>query len=146
MPMTEMRIGDQAIRFDRDATAAAYGSPECGFAERCRCIYCKNFTAQRDLIYPPSFKMLLAQLGIDPIKECEAFECGPVQGGLHLYGGWFYFVGEMITAGERNSHAGDQFEFWFTTIGPRAPAFRGGPRLTLEFATQIKWLLAESPR
>src|ERR1017187_10306563 len=145
MPMTEMRIGDQAIRFDRDATAVAYGSLENGFAERCGCIYCKNFAAHRDLAYPPSFRALLEQLGIDPDKECEAFEYYPVEGGRHLYGGWFYLVGGMITAGECNSHAGDQFEFWFTSIGPQAPAFRGGPRLALEFTTQVKWLLAESP-
>ena len=144
--MTELRIGDQTIRHDRDRTAAIYKSLDHGFAEKCGCIFCRNFAAQRDLVYPAAFRALLEQLGIDPDKECEAFEYGPVEGGRHLYGGWFYLVGEMITAGEQNSHAGDQFEFWFTSIGPQAPAFRGGPRLTLEFITQVKWLLAESPR
>jgi hypothetical protein len=42
--MTEMRIGDQAIRYDRDATAAAYWTLEHGFAEKCGCLFCKNFT------------------------------------------------------------------------------------------------------
>ena len=76
----------------------AYGSLENGFAEQRGCIHCKNFAAHRDLAYPPSFRALLEQLGIDPDKECEAFEYGPVEGGRHLYGGWFYLVGEMITA------------------------------------------------
>jgi len=45
MPMTEMQIGDQTIRYDRDATVAVYESPEHGDAEECGCIFCKNFTS-----------------------------------------------------------------------------------------------------
>jgi hypothetical protein len=141
MTMTEMRIGDQTIRCDRDATAAVYASLEHGFAEECGCILCKNFAAQRNLVYPASFRALLEQLGIDPNKEGEAFEYGPLQDGWHLYGGWFYFVGEMVTAGERNSNPpdSDHFEFFFTTLHPTShpssQAFRGGPMLAIEFTT-----------
>jgi hypothetical protein len=146
MPATEARIGDQTIRYDRDATAAIYGSLEHGFAEECGCLFCKNFAAQRNLVYPASFRALLEQLGIDPNKEGEAFEYGPVEDGCHLYGGWFYFVGEMVTAGERNCNAPDShhFDFFFTTAHPNAPAFRGGPMLAIEFTTHVKWVLAES--
>jgi putative transposase len=42
-----------------------------------------------------------------PNKEGEIFECGPLEDGCHLYGGWFYFVGEMVTADERNHNAPD---------------------------------------
>ena len=144
MLMTEMRMGDQTVRYDREATA---GTLDHGYAEECSCIFCRNFADQRDLAYPASFRALLEQLGIDPNKEGEVFECGPVEDGCHLYGGWFYFVGEMVTAGERNYTAPDshQFEFFFTSIGPDAPAFRGGPRLTIEFTTHVKWVLPESP-
>lgn len=143
--MTEVRIGDQTIRYDREATAAAYASLEQGLAEECDCIFCKNFAAQRNLVYPASFRALLDRLGIDPNKEGEAFEHGPVEDGCHLYGGWFYLVGEMVAWGERKTSAADshQFEFFFTSIGPNVPAFRGGPRLTLEFETHVKWVLAE---
>jgi hypothetical protein len=107
MPMTEMRVGDQTIRCDREATAAVYGTLEHGDAEECGCTFCKNFAVQRELIYPASFRALIEQLGVDPNKEGEIFECGPVEDGRHLYGGWFYFVGEMVTAGERNHNAPD---------------------------------------
>ena len=145
--MTEMRIGDQTIRYDRDATVAAYRSLEQGFAEECGCIFCRNFAAQRAVAYPVSFRTLLEQLGIDPSKEAEAFEYCPVQDGCHLYGGWFYLVGEIVAAGERNYSAPDShhFDYWFTSIGPNAPTFRGGPRLTLEFTTHLKWLLEDLP-
>src|SRR6266700_2272343 len=129
MPMTEMRIGDQTIRYDRDATAAIYGIIEYGFAEKCGCVFCRNFAVQRNLIYPASFIALLEQLGIDPNKEGEAFQCMPVEDGCHLYGAWFYLVGEMVTAGERNYNASDShddahhFEFFFTRSHPNAEAF-----------------------
>ena len=155
--MTEMRIGDQTIRYDHDATAAVYRTAEQGDRERCGCIFCRNFAAQRSLAYPPSFRALLERLGVDPNKEGEAFEYGPVSDGCHLYGGWFYLVGEMVTAGERNNsvtHAQNgnsdgpdahQFEFFFTTSHPRAEAFGGGPVLAIEFTTHLKWVLAENP-
>jgi hypothetical protein len=125
MSMTEMQIGDQTIRYDRDATAAVYGTKEHGFAEGCGCIFCKNFAVQRNLVYPASFRALLEQLGIDPNKEGEAFECMPVEDGCHLYGGWFYLLGELITAGEQNTNAADShhFEFFFRRAGSNVPAF-----------------------
>jgi len=99
----------------------------------------------------PSFRALLEQLGIDPNKEGAAFEYGPVGDGCHLYGGWFYLVGEMVTAGERNLSAPDchddaqHFEFFFTRSHPNAEAFRGGPMLAIEFTAHVKWVLPESP-
>jgi hypothetical protein len=149
MPMTELQAGDQAIRYDREATAAIYAGLKHGYAEECGCVLCRNFAAHRDVVYPASFRALLDDIGIDPNKEVEAFEYGPLPDGRHLYGGWFYFVGEMITWGERNCNPPDSdhdFEFFFTSIGPPAPAFRDRPRLTLEFTTRVPWVLAESPR
>ena len=49
----------------------------------------------------------LEQLGIDLNKEADAFEYAPVDDGCHLYGGWFVFAGELVTAGERNATAAD---------------------------------------
>jgi hypothetical protein len=141
MPMIEMRIGDQTVRYDREATAAVYETIEHGGAEMCGCPFCQNFAVQRNLVYPASFKALLELLGIDPNKEGEVFEYGPAANGWCLYGGWFYFVGEMVSWGERNSHAPDshEFEFFFTSVGPDAPAFRGRPRLTVEFTSHIEF-------
>jgi hypothetical protein len=73
--------------------------------------------------------------------------CGSVEDGCRLYGGWFYLVGAMVTKGEQDSKATDshQLAFWFTQSCPDAPAFRGGPLLAIEFTTQVKWVLPESP-
>jgi hypothetical protein len=150
--MTQLQIGDQTIRFDREATAAIYATLAHGDTERCGCNFCKNFAAQRHLAYPPSFRALLEQLGVDVNKEGEAFEYGPVDDGCHLYGGWFYLVAELVTAGERNCIAPDpredahHFEYFFTRAHPKAVAFQSGPVLAIEFTTHLKWVLPESPQ
>src|SRR5579871_4422932 len=95
MPMLEAQFGDQTIRYDREATSAIYASMPGGWAEGCGCVGCRNLMPQRDVIYPAPFRELLDRLGIDSNKESEAVADGPLQNGLHHYGGWFFFVGEM---------------------------------------------------
>ena len=145
--MNDLRIGDQTIRFDRAATLAIYAIIDKGFPEECDCVSCKNFVSQRDVVYPPSFLALLDQLGIDPCKESEAFECGPFAEGTHVYGGWFHFVGEIVDLGEQNLQASDSpyFEYFFTTVGARPSAFHGRPSIALEFTTHVKWVLPDDP-
>lgn len=146
--MMEMQVGDQTVRYNREATAALYASLMGGWAEKCGCVGCRNLAAQRDGIYPASFRELLYQLGIDPNKESEAVADGPLENGLHHYGGWFYFVGEMVIAGERLSYASDSpyFTYWFSRVGPCPKEFRGGPKLCIAFEAHFKWILDESWR
>jgi hypothetical protein len=145
--MTELQVGDQRIQFDRERTSAIYNSISRGGADECDCLFCKNFAAQRDTIYPAAFQTLLDQLGIDQIKEGEAFEYGPVENGLHLYGGWFYLAGQLIVAGERNVSYPDAggFEFWFTKSCPGNRHFRDEQWFAIEFATRIPWVLHADP-
>jgi hypothetical protein len=145
MPMTELHIGEQTIRYDREATAAIYASLKGGWAEDCLCAGCRNLMAQRAVIYPPAFRELLDRLGIDPNKEGEAVADGPLKNGLHHYGGWFFFVGEMVTASEQISPVSDSpyFGYFFTRGGPCPKEFRGGPHLGIEFVAHLKWILNE---
>ena len=146
MPMSEMQVGDQVIRYDREATAAIYAGLRNGWAEDCGCVGCRNFVAQRNVIYPASFRELLDQLGIDRSKESVAVADGPLANGLHHYGGWFCFIGEMVTAGEGLSTASDSpyFKYFFTRGWPCSKEFREGPRLAIEFEVHLKWVLNES--
>jgi len=143
--MIEIRVGGQTVRCDRDRTAAIYASLR-GWAEGCGCVGCRNLSAQRDVVYPASFRELLDQLGIDPNKEAEAVADGPLQNGLYHYGGWFFFVGEMVAAGEGLLDAGDSahFKYWFSRVGPCPKEFRSGPSLCIEFEARVKWILNES--
>jgi hypothetical protein len=161
--MVEMQLGDQRIRYDRDATAEIYASSRTGWAERCGCAGCRNYLAQRDEIYPPLFKELLDRLGIDLRKEAEVVADGPLKSGLHHYGGWFFFVGEALTPSDSwEAVPGTQvkmrqhqdvsevrdspyFAFFFTGVGPRPKEFRGvKPRFAIEFEAHFEWVLPET--
>src|SRR5207244_9907471 len=128
-----------------EATAAIYARLRAGWAEDCGCVGCRNLLAQRDEVYPSAFRELLQQLGIDPNKEAEAVADGPLENGLHHYGGWFFFVGEMITAGEQLSYASDSplFAYFFTRRGPCPKEFLERLKLAIEFEAHIKWVLDE---
>jgi hypothetical protein len=103
----ELRLGDQMACYDRDATIAAYALMPVGGADRCACVHCRNFTAQRDSVYPKEFRNLLSQLGIDPNKEGEVYDMvGPCDLRVRPTGGWFYFAGQLIEPGEKLSTGG----------------------------------------
>jgi len=158
--VTDLRIGDQLIRFDRDVTVAAYLQVPHGQANDCPCSGCRNFALLREKIYPTEFRNLLDTIGIDGNKEGEAVHYGPVEGSLHFYGGWFYFVGEVAEKGERLVEIGNleargfkdvktmtghdahgEFQYFCSWIFPRPPAIFGSQVATLEFATRLPWVL-----
>jgi hypothetical protein len=156
--MVELRLGDQVFLHDREATLAAYALLERGYADICGCEGCRNFAAQRATVYPPDFLALLDRLGIDPLKEGEAVHYGGVPPGLHAYGGWFYFIGSLLTPGERlvevkggsfwvpAAHKTEErgFFYYVGTLTPQPPpSFLGKPVLALEFETRLPWVLAE---
>jgi hypothetical protein len=145
--MEQKELGDQVIRYDREQTVRAYSPIERGEAERCGCSYCLNFAAQRTAAYPDDFRALLNELGIDPEKEGEVYECGP-DGPLRIYGGWFYFAGELIAPGERMTETTSGFQFFFADAKhlPSPKGDFGTNVLALEFITKLPWVMAEKPQ
>jgi hypothetical protein len=143
--MGEIQVGDQTIRFDQTLTRTAYKAVPCGDAERCGCSYCLNFAAQRSSAYPGPFRSILEKIGIDPDKEGEVYELGP-EGDSRIFGGWFYFAGEVTEAGERNSTLAN-FEYWFANGRglPKPVADFGEHVAAVEFITRLPWVLPYPP-
>jgi hypothetical protein len=143
--MDEIQSGDQRVRFDQALTTTAYQTVPSGDAERCGCSYCLNFAAQRSSAYPSKFRLMLAKIGIDPDKEGEVYELGP-DGGNRIFGGWFYFAGEVAEGGGRNSTL-PNFEYWFVNARqlPEPPADFGEKVAAVEFITTSPWVLTYPP-
>jgi hypothetical protein len=117
----KIRLGGQHVRYNREATAALYEKKlTIAGADECGCTYCKNFAAQRTTIYPTGFLGLLEQLGVDQLKELEAFDYDFGQEKpIALYGGWFVFVGEIVEGKDwRPSTKLTPFSYWFTASFP----------------------------
>jgi len=138
--MAELRIGDQLIRVDREATVACYSAIRQGDADRCGCQGCRNFAIQRNAIYPQGFRDLLNQMGIDLAKEGEAVHEGP-KDNSHFYSGWFYFVGEIVDRGESCVSLDEHFKYFARTALP--PKAFGKMTAAVEFSTVLPWLLPE---
>jgi hypothetical protein len=116
-----------------------------GDANRCGCVHCRNFAAQRDTVYPPKFRALLTLIGIDPNKEGEVFDMvGRFDSRLRPTGGWFYFVGQLIEAGEKSIQAGD-FQYWFHSSFPRPQVCFGESVAAIEFSAEVPWVFEEDP-
>ena len=158
--MTELRLGDQLVRYDRDATLAAYAQLPQGWAEECGCSTCRNFIAVRAQAFPDAFRTFLSELGIDANKEGEAIYYGPIEDNLHFCGGWFYLVGELIEAAEKLKtiplHGssspvqlipgpGEGFQYWFSTSFAPPPAICGSRIAAVEFTTLLPWVLDVDP-
>ena len=146
----ELYVGQQKILFDREATLALYRQTiKVPGADRCSCIGCKNFTAQRGNVFPDKFIKLLNNVGVDPLTEWEAFDYD-FDAKEHrkqvLYGGWFLFAGELVEGlDKRPGPAQKGFAYWFTTSFPAGTLPKGLKLCAIEFLGEIPWVLPERP-
>jgi hypothetical protein len=104
------------------------------------CGDCKNFAQFRSQAYGPALLALLERLGIDPLKEWEAYSFGDAVEGRIPYGGWFVFVGEWSPASKcRNiQESGKQPEsFSFTDSFPNATQKFGAKILAVQFLVEV---------
>jgi hypothetical protein len=150
-----VRFGRWTLQCDHVVTGRAYEQVLKGAPERCGCDPCKNFVAQRQSIYPAAVTSLFDQLGIDPSREAEIYHNARMPSGLHLYGGWFHFVGSIEKGGDAfvpvapnaGSFAlepvGEHFKLGFSAhIGLAPPSFAGRPLVQVEFSAEIPWVIS----
>jgi hypothetical protein len=143
---TELSLGPQRFFFDREATLELYRQTiKTPGAATCDCTSCRNFSAQREKVFPQEFIQFLTALGIDHLKEWEAFnyEFGITQSG-HLYGWWFLFVGYLVQ-GNRPKSDEESFSYWLTNQFPAGTLPVDQKYCAVEFLVRIPWVLSEAP-
>lgn len=139
-------FGNWRFECDFEATQAAYSPIDRGGAESCSCNGCKNFAAARSRVFPEAFLELLATLGVDPLKDTEAYHIARLAPGRHYYGGWYHFVGQLSVDGD---FAQVDFGNGFTAClvearAPRLKSLVGLPVVQLEFQSKsVPWMLPE---
>jgi|ERR1700680_60719 len=154
--MKALSIGRWQAICDLEATHAAYSNWDKWGKNSCRCIHCKNFFAAIDQAYPTSFVTLLESLGIRPGQETEVYHNARMDYGLHNYGGWFYFVGTLLAGADGWTQVDDtlrtpafeqitdHFKYGLSSK-PNwiPPPFENQRIVTVEFNTEIPWILSE---
>jgi hypothetical protein len=152
--MERLLFGRWHICCDAAATRRAYQAVATGSPEECGCCHCRNFAAARGVVYTPEPLGLLDKLGIDHRKEAETWECGRLDSGRHLYGGFFYFVGSVETGADALQPDGgvdfepltEHFSLGFTCqVSLVRPPFAGLPLVQLEFSAHVPWVLPDHP-
>jgi len=145
--MGQVHFDRWVLDVDRTSTEEAYRRIAPG-PETCGCSPRRNFAAVRERVYPPEFRRLCGQLGIQVEKECEVYHCGQEQDGEHVYGGWFHFVGRVGITPENEDHeytdAEGRFRFYFSNRPALVPeVLRERPLVQVEFTLRAPWVLNE---
>lgn len=153
--METITIGRWTLEVDRQATIEAFAKISVGSPETCECDYCKNLVAAREKAYPREALDLFDLLGIDYRKEAETWEWNRAKANLHSYGGFFHFVGSIISGAEAVQYVnnvgtfhleriGEFFEFGFRRDSELLEKpFEGQAVTQLEFTTLVPWIIDE---
>jgi hypothetical protein len=158
-----MRITFARWELDCDAaiTRELFSRVPSGSPEVCGCAPCRNFAAARGQVYAIEILSLFDSLGIAPNREAELYHTHRIEPGKHHYGGWFHFVGKILSGSDAAKQIGTtkagpvwgfdlekvgaDFELGFTQrIGLLEKPFEGHPVLQLEFQAKVPWLLLEA--
>jgi hypothetical protein len=94
--MTQITYRDWIFDCDVESTREGYASITAGAVEKCPCAECRNFLAQRNSVFPAEVLDLFNRLGVDYKRDAETYHMGRLEPGVHLYAGWFHFVGTIL--------------------------------------------------
>lgn len=140
--MDILNTGNCEIAYDAEATRRAHADMASGGAEKCECVPCKNFAAQKPVGYPTEFLSLLERLGIDRDREIEVYVFTDNDPEGLDYCGWFYFVGSVLADGPREQRVENNFAFSVIN-GPafEVAQFKDGPVSRIEFGPlRLPWV------
>lgn len=139
-----LSIGGYEIEFDQAATAGCYAAIPVPGPEACGCAYCRNWVAAREQVLPSKLKDILSQLGIPSDGEIEVWEA-PAESRPHLYGGWYLFVGRVVSGEIGQEFTIDGFRLSFAVNRSYAvAAFAWQQVCELVFITEIDEFLPEA--
>ena len=149
-----MVFGRWGINADAESTRKAYASVLLGGPEECGCEPCLNFAAARAQIYPADVIALFEKLGISPNREVEIYHMARLASGKHLYGGWFHFVGSILSGADAAKQVAENlwqpdlerisqnFNLGFSSrVALARKTFAALPLVQLEFTAEVPWVL-----
>ncbi|MGH3629896.1 MAG: hypothetical protein ACRDRL_20960 [Sciscionella sp.] len=107
---------------------------------------CRNYAAVRERVLPEEFVLFLRSVGVDPYKEAEAYHNAQMHPGVHHYGGWYHFVGQLEKTGDFPMlEIGPEFRFYLCQArAPHLKQLDGLALVEVGFeAKAVPWVLDE---
>ncbi len=155
--MEKISFGRWELEADAEATRKAYASVPMGGAEECPCEPCKNFIAARKRIYPADVLGLFERLGISYDREVEVYHMARMESGKHFYGGWFHFIGGILSGGDAVKHVTENvvqpdlekvtedFSLGFCSCAELLrKSFEGKTIVQVEFTANVPWVISST--
>ena len=148
-----LQIASWQIEHDPDATRSAYAPLPIGTG--CPCDQCRNFDAAVGRAFPTEFMELAGSLGIDPLKPAELCHWTKEPTGLYLTGGWFHFVGRIVSGADAMQYPDGTGEVRYQSFAPGIElaithhtsmvpdTFTGLAVCQLDFETRVPWVLSD---
>jgi hypothetical protein len=137
-----IEIGKFVLEVDSERTKRTYLEIQKGNAERCGCVYCRNYLAAFEQCFPDEVLKFFSNAGIDPKKDAEVYELGEIATGIRLYGGEYYLWGVIITKPNGKQVLSKRFKFEFSQPSILAQdQFQSEGSLRFEFNAELPWIL-----
>jgi hypothetical protein len=133
------------LAVNRVATVKAYERILVPYPEQCRCIWCRNWVAGREVTVPGELREVLLTLGVPLNGEIEVWQVPGIQKAC-LYGGWYMVVGRLLDAPGPEKGT---FEVggWQISCSQgstlQIEAFAGQDVFELGFLTESDWFIPE---
>jgi hypothetical protein len=141
--MMQITYRDWIFDCDVEATRAGYQTTSVGGAESCECTYCRNFVLQRDSVYPAEVMNLFNELGVNYTRDAETYHMARLEGGLHLYGSWFHFVGSILKKPIGPATLDNLTIDFVPDDALAAKAFEDQRLVQIEITVKLPWVLPE---
>jgi len=142
--MNKILYRDWIFDCDVEGTHRAYERILTGGLEECHCSGCRNFLEQRESVIPDEVMNLFGQLAINHRRDAEIYYAAPLESGLHLYGGWFHFIGSILKQPNGPANVGEHFTIDFLPSQDlAAKSFGDQPLVQVEITAEVPWVLEE---
>jgi len=155
--MESIRFGRWELICDPDQTRKSYAAVNIGGPEECGCDPCLNFAVARRQIYTLDALELFERLGISRDREVEIYHMVRLAPGRHLYGGWFHFVGSIVSGADAAKQIAENtwqpalqkmsesFSLGFSSrVALVREPFKNLPLVQLEFTAEVPWILEKA--
>jgi hypothetical protein len=87
---------------------------------------------------------LFGELGINYERDAEIYHTARMESGLHLYGGWFHFIGSISKQPEGPAKVDEHFTIDFLLDRAlAAKSFENQPLVQVEITAEVPWVLKD---
>lgn len=156
MTFKTIKYRDWIFEVDKQTTEENYKKIIGGGAEGCDCGNCKNYIANREIVFPEDVRKLFIELGVDYQKEVEICTYNKLTNGLYFIGGWFHFKGKIKNGKDYRlilpnggysmdlTKINQDFKIGFAEESTETYFENKDDLVQIEFTTNIPWIIEKA--